>query len=183
MATATNTSGTVVQQLSFTEVITAGVISTLNLPAILNDNFTYGNGTSAGNVDYIYAKSLSLAGSATTLDLTSLTDLNGGSVNFARVRELVIVNLATTAAYTVTAEPGVSNPWTTGPWGTSTSTTIIPTNVGATGNYSFFRFVDRYTVGATTGAYVDGTHKTIKLDPGANTISVYVLILGCSAVS
>lgn len=183
MATATNVSGNVVLTAQFNEVITSGVITQLNLPANISQNFTYTNGTAAGMVDYIYAKSLSLAGSATTLDLTSLTDLNGGSVNFARVRELVIVNLATTAGYTVTVGAAGSNAWSTGPLGTSTSTSILMPSVGQTTALSTLRWSDPFSTGASTGGYVDSTHKNLKLDPGANTISVYVLIAGCSAVS
>lgn len=182
MATATNVTGTVTLNANFTEVVTSGVISTLQLPATINQTISYGNGTSTGNVDYIYAKQLSLAGSATTLDLTSLTDLNGGSVNFARVREVIIVNLATTAGYTLTIGPGVSNPWTTGPIAAS-STVVLQPSVGQTTGSATFRASDPWSVGATTGWYVDSTHKTLKLDPGSNTLSCYVVLVGGSAVS
>lgn len=182
MATVTNVTGSTTLNLNFAEIVTSGVVSTLNLPATINQTVAYGNGTSTGNVDYIYAKQLSLAGSATTLDLTSLTDLNGGSVNFARVREVVVVNLATTAAYTVTIGPGASNPWTTGPIAVVGGVVLQP-SVGQTTGNSTFRASDPWSVGATTGWYVDGTHKTLKLDPGANTISVYVVLVGCSATT
>lgn len=182
MATATNVSGSVNVQASFTEIITSGVISTLNLPAAITQAITYLNGTATSSVDYIYAKSLSLAGTPTTLDLTSLTDLNGGSVNFARVRELIIVNLATTAGYTLTIGPGVSNPWTTGPIAAS-STIVLQPSVGQTTGQCFVRFSDPFSTGASTGYYVGGSSKTLKLDPGANTFSAYILIVGGSAVS
>jgi hypothetical protein len=139
------------------------------------------NGTGSGAVDLVYAKALSLAGSATTLDLTSVTDLSGASISFARVRVLVIQNLATTAAYTVTVGNAASNIFTG--FIASTGTVVIQPNVGATSNYSSHVFTDLYSTGASTGAYVDSTHKNLKLDPGANTISVNVLILGCSAAS
>ena len=183
MATATNVSGSVGLVSGFTEVISTGVISNLNLPANLNLQYTYGNGTSAGNVDLIYAKSLSLAAAATTLDLTSLTDLNGGAVNFARIREMQIVNLATTAAYTLTIGAAASNQWTTGPLGTATATAILQPSVGQTTGSCMLHWCDPFTTGASTGGYVDSTHKLLKLDPGSNTLSCYVLLVGCSAVS
>lgn len=174
--------GTVNLNAAFNEVISSGVITSQNIPANLLQTLSYTNGTGSGQVDLIYAKQLSLAGSATTLDLTSVTDLSGTSISFARVRELWIQNLATTAAYTVTVGAAATNQFV-GFLGTTTSTCIIPTNVGATGNYAVVRFCDPYTTGASTGAYVDSTHKNLKLDPGANTISVNVLIIGCSAAS
>ncbi len=186
MATATNVGGSLNLQAQFTETITSGVISTLQLPANINQNITYTNGTAAGMVDYIYAKTLSLAGSATTLDLQSLTDLNGGAIVFTRIRELLIVNLAVTAAYTVTVGAASATQWTTGPLGTTTATSILQPSVGQTApatNGSMMRYSDPWSVGASTGAYVDASHKSLKLDPGANTISVYVLLVGCSAVS
>lgn len=167
---------------NFTQTITSGVITSQYIPANINWNYTFTNGTGTGAVDLCYAKQLSLAGTATTLDLTSLADLGGSTVSFARVRLFVVQNLATTAAYTVTVGAAASNQWT-GFLGTTTSTVVLQPNVGATANQSLLLFLDPYSTGATTGAYVDGTHKSLKLDPGANTISVNVLILGCSAAS
>lgn len=183
MATFTNSSGNSNCNFGFSEIITTGVINSLKLDAAINQNIAYGNGTAAGMIDLLYGKVLSLAGSATTLDLTSLTDLNGAAINFARVRELIIVNQAVTAAFTVTVGAAASNAWSTGPLGTSTSTSILQPSVGQTVGLSMLRWSDPFTTGATTGGYVDSTHKALKLDPGANTISVAIIIAGCSAVS
>lgn len=175
-------SGTLNIAASFAQTVSSGVITAQSLPASLNFNLTFANGTGTGAVDLCYAKQLSLAGTATTLDLTSLADLSGATVNFARVRLFMVQNLATTAGHTVTVGSAASNQWT-GYLGTTTSTVVLQPNVGATSNQSVFTFLDPYSTGAATGAYVDGTHKSLKLDPGANTISVNVLILGCSAAS
>lgn len=175
-------SGTLNINASFNQTVSSGVISTQSLPAALTFNCSFSNGTGTGAVDLCYAKQLILAGSATTLDLTSLADLSGATVSFARVRLLMIQNLATTAGYTVTVGAAASNQFT-GFLGTTTSTVILQPNVGATSNQSVHTFLDPYSTGASTGAYVDSTHKSLKLDPGANTISVNVLILGCSAAS
>lgn len=177
-----NVSGTLNLGANFSQQISSGVIADYSIPANLALNLTLGNGTSAGKVDLCYAKKLNLAGSATTLDLSSIADVSGATVNFARVRLLIVQNLATTAGYTVTLGSAASNQWT-GFLGTSTSTVIVPPNVGATANQSLFLFTDLYSVGASTGAYVDGTHKSFKIDPGANTLDINLLILGCSAAS
>lgn len=171
-------SGSVTLNAGFTQVVSSGVVTTQNLAVSVPQNLTYANGTGAGQVDLIYAKQLSLAGSATTLDLTALTDLSGASINFARVRELIIQNLATTSTYTVTVGAAASNAWT-GILGTTTSTLIIPPSAGN----GLFRFSDYSSTGASTGAVVSGTSKSLKLDPGANTISINIVILGCSATS
>lgn len=175
-------SGPLSMRADITQSVSSGVISTQALLASFGLSVNLSNGTGSGAVDLVYAKQLSLAGSATTLDLTSLTDLSGASISFARVRVLIVQNLATTAAYTLTLGAAASNQWT-GFLGTATSTAVIQPNVGATSNYSSHVFLDLYSTGASTGAYVDGTHKSFKLDPGANTFSANVLILGCSAAS
>lgn len=174
--------GTLNFNAAFNQIVSSGVVSTQNIPASLGINWTPTSGTGTGAVDLCYAKQLSLAGSATTLDLTSVTDLSGASVSFARVRLIVVQNLATTAGYTVTIGAAASNQWT-GFLGTTTSTLVLQPNVGATTNHSAFVATDIYSTGSSTGAYVDSTHKSLKLDPGANTISVNVFILGCSAAS
>lgn len=177
--------GTVNLNAGFTQVVTSGVPSSLSLPALVNQSYAYANGTGAGQCDLFYAKILALAAAATTLDLTSLTDLNGAAINFARVREILIINQAVTAAYTLTLGLGASNPWSTGPIQAS-STIVIPPSVGQVtpfANNARFALGDPYTVGATSGWYIDGTHKTFKLDPGANTLNALIILLGCSATS
>lgn len=167
---------------AFNQTVSSGVVASYSVPASLSMSPSFSNGTGSGAVDLCYAKQLSLAGSATTLDLTSLADLSGATVSFARVRLIIIQNLATTAGYTVTVGAAASNQWT-GFLGTATSTVVLQPNVGATAAQSIFMGLDLYSTGATTGAYVDSTHKSLKLDPGANTISVNILIVGGSAAS
>ncbi len=177
-----NATGTVNTNYSFTEAISTGLVTANNLAATISRNITYGNGTASGQIDMLYAKKLVLNATPTTLDLTALTDLNGDALNFARIREMIIQNLATTAAYVVTVGGAGASAWL-GFFGTSTSTLFLPTNVGATGNYSTLQLSDPYTVGATTGAYVGASSKYLKLDPGANVINVNVILAGCSAAS
>ncbi len=177
-----NATGTVNTNFSFTEAISTGLVTANNLNATIGRSITYANGTGSGQIDMLYAKKLTLAATPTTLDLTALTDLNGDALNFLRIREFIIQNLATTAAYVVTVGGAGSNAWL-GFFGTTTSTLTMPTNVGATGNYATIQLSDPYTIGASTGAYVGASSKYLKLDPGANTIIVSVILAGCSAAS
>lgn len=174
-----NVSGNSQASLSLTQIVTSGVVTQQNLPANINQTITYSNGTGAGAIDLLYAKQLSLAGTATTLDLTSLTDLSGASINFARVRFIWIFNLATTAGYTITVGNAASNAFT----GFLSSTGTAVCYPGSSSNYGRLIFEDPNSTGGSVGAVTGGSNKNLKLDPGANTISCFVVIGGCSATS
>jgi hypothetical protein len=138
----------------------------------------YGNGTTAGNVDLIYAATLTLSATPTTLDLTSLLDPLNGAVAFARVREFYLRNNATTDGWTVIVGGGASNPWVGASQFLQASSTVT---VGpSTSSTSPCTGKLAFAAPNTTGYVVDGTHKTLKLDPGANTFTVEVLIVGSS---
>ncbi len=177
-----NAVGTINYNASFTEAVSTGLVTSQTLAATINRGISYGNGTGSGQIDMLYAKQLSLAATPTTLDLQSLTDLNGAALNFLRIREMIIQTLATTAAYVVTVGGAGSGAWL-GFFGTTTSTLTLPTNVAATGNYATMQLSDPYTVGATTGAYVGASSHLLKLDPGANTILINIILAGCSAAT
>lgn len=174
-----NVSGSAQAALNMTQVVTTGVVSQQNLPANINQSINYTTGTGAGQVDLLYAKQLSLAASATTLDLTSLTDLSGASINMARVRFIWIFNLATTAGYTITVGNAASNPFT----GFLSSTGTAVCYPGSSSSYGRLIFEDPQSVGGSVGAVTGGSNKNLKLDPGSNTVSCYVVIGGCSATS
>lgn len=175
-----NVSGNVNLTASFTETISSGVVTTQSLPASITQGLSYSSGTGPGQCDLLYSKQLSLAGSATTLDLTSLADLAGSSYSFARVRELIITNLASTGGYTLTIGSASASAWT-GFLGTASATAVIHPGTSAGGNTH--RWSDYYNTGSTSGAVTGASSKLLKLDPGANTFSVNIIILGCSAFS
>lgn len=161
--------------LTFSELISAGVVSPVNLSASLPITTQYSNGTGANQVDLIYSKQLTLAASTPqTLDLTSLTDLAGGAANFARVRELLIEVVDETVDHNVTLGNAASNAWAPF-WGATGTDKVFA------GSYRHFS--DPTTVGASKGAVVSGTSKALMLDPGSNTVVVNVIIVGCSAAS
>lgn len=173
--------------ISLSQVISSGVITGYNVPAALTMLMNFGGGTAAGKADTVHAKLYTLAATPTTIDLTSLLDLSGASVTFARVRLLAAWVTTLTAGYLVTMSPGASNGLAalTGASGAP----IIPagfqyTDVNA--NVStipgLLLFQDWASVGSN-GFVVDSTHKTLKFDPGANTVSMGLLIIGGSAAS
>lgn len=167
-------SGNITFNAAFTEAVSTGVITPYQIPATIAANLSYGTGTGSNQVDTMYGKQLSLAATPTTLDLTSLTDPAGISITFARVREFIVVNLSTTAGQDVKIEQGASNGWA-----------MLPANASANPLYARYsgsaRISDPVSTGSGNGNVAGSTSKTVELDPGANTVSVYVLILGGSA--
>ena len=121
--TATVTSG-------FNQTVSSGVVTTQTIPASVSLTTQYANGTGAGKVDLIHARQLTLAGSATTLDLTALTDLSGAAANFARVRELVVQVVTATGGFDLTLGNAASNAWAAF-WGATAFAWIIAVVIGA----------------------------------------------------
>jgi hypothetical protein len=159
----------------FNQAVTSGVVTAQTLTASISPSSQYTNGTGAGQVDLIYAKQLVfVASTPQTLDLQALTDLSGASINFARVREIVLQVVTTTAGFNVTLGAAAANPWAA-IWGTT------GTHVVFAGSTFYFR--DPSTVGAATGAVTSGTSKNLKIDPGSNALTINLLIAGASAVS
>lgn len=176
-ATGQNVSGVVNRNQSFTEVATVG-LNTNNVNASIVTSISYANGTGVGQVDTIYARSLTLAGTTTTLDLTNLTDPVGNTISFARVREFIVTNADTTAAHTVKVSGAASNGVTFLPINTA------PLTLQAQGTGTVpgaIAISDPNGTGASNGNYVDATHKNILLDPSANTVTISILIVGGSA--
>lgn len=173
MATA-NVAGNIQFIPSFNEIISTGLLNTLNLPASLNIQNSYTNATTGAlTVDQIHAKVYTLAASATTIDLTSLLDLNGAAMNFTRVRDFIVVNNDTTVSHVVKVSQGASNGWSFLPPAANFLTCC------ALGGVIWLH--DPQSSLSTNGMITDGTHKTILLDPGAFTINLSVLIVGGSA--
>lgn len=167
------TSGTVQLSANLTQTISSGVVSAQNIPATLSTTTSYSNGTGVNQYDQIYAKQLTLAATPTDLDLSAIPDLNGTSQNMARVRYLDIQVVTATAGDDLTLGDAVSNAFAAF-W-------------GATGTDKVFAgsrrvWNDPTSTGAGVGAVTSGTSKILRLNPGANTITVNVVILGCSAV-
>lgn len=167
--------GTVQLVTGFNQTVTSGLVTAQTLPASIGLTTPYGNGTGAGQINLIYARQLTLVASTPqTIDLTALADLSGATVNFARIRELVIQVVTSTSGFDVTLGAAASNPWAPF-WGTTGTDTVFAGSI----RY----FTDPTSVGAGVGAVTSGTSKNLKLDPGSKNLTLNLLIAGCSAVS
>ena len=132
------------------------------------------SGVTADQVDTLYCNTLTFAASTPqTLDLTSLTDILGQSISFARVRLLIIRINSTTDGQNLLMGASGTNEWNALVSASGTITVYPSTSLNA--GYNCFSMPN------TTGAVVSGSHKTLKLDPGANAFSVDVIIAGCSS--
>lgn len=167
--------GTAQLNTSFNQTVTSGVITSQTIPAAISLTTQYSNGTGAGQVDLIYAAQLTfVASTPQTLDLTALTDLHGAAVAFARIRELAIQVVTKTVDFNLTVGNAAANAFSAF-WGATGTDTVMAGSI----RY----FTDPTTIGTSKGAFVDSTHKSLKLDPGGNVLVANILIVGCSAQS
>jgi hypothetical protein len=167
-------SGQISYNVNFNELVSSGVILPFDIPEQITANLNYSNGTGSNQVDTIYAVSVSLAGTPTTLNLQSLTDPAGVGINFARVRELIVVNPTTTAGFDVKIEAAASNGIA---WLPSSSTPLFARYGGSQ------RISDPISTGSGNGNVITSSSKQVTLDPGTNTVTVYLLFIGGSAAS
>jgi hypothetical protein len=167
--------GTAQLVAGFNQTNSTGLITTQTLPASISLTTQYTNGTGAGAINLIYAKQIALVASTPqTLDLTTLTDLSGATVSFARIRELVVQVVTTTAGFNVTLGNAAATSFAAF-WGAAGTDTVF---AGA-----IRYFTDPTSVGVGVGAVTSGTSKSLKLDPGSNNVTINLLIAGCTAVS
>lgn len=168
--------GQIIPAASFTQTPNSGILSGNVLSVPLTLNAAFANTGTTDNVDLLYAATLTfVASTAQNLDLTSLTDILGGAVNFARVRAIAIKMYSTTDGATLTVGGAASNPWAA-VWGT-TGTMIIQAATAANANGSFFLL----TAPNTTGYVTSGTSKTLKLLPSAHAFNADIVIAGAVA--
>lgn len=201
MATpATNISGSVSMNMSFSELISAGVIVSQNLPTGINQNLSYSNGTVAGapgNVDLVYGRTFAtnaaptvlnfFAGTSSTSANPGTSDLAGNSYAWARMRELVIQNLGSVPLLLWGASAsGMS--WL--PAASSNAIIIPPAQASASTNsysslstiYPLFRMCDPTMYSANTGGMALAASSCLMtlLGSGSSITSVNLLAAGCS---
>lgn len=179
---AANVTGQVNITGTFTQVNATGIVAptaaggTLSLQATLALSLQLANAAGvAMGIDQLYAAQLTLAASTTTLTFASgggLLDLAGGAIAMGRIRFFAVQVVTITAAFDVGIYKAASNgvswlPASTGP-------------VYARANLGLALFVDQSSSGSSVGNYIDGTHKSITLDPSANTVVVNVIAAGNS---
>lgn len=145
----------------------ANALSTPSEDCSYNIAQALANGTGVGEAQYFYSRRLSLAGAAQTLDIYGgLTDGLGATLNFATVRALIIHNRSSTTGHILTIGNAASNQFA-GFLGAVDDTVILRPG----GTIVLLAPRDGYPV---TQAAAD----LLKLDPGANTFDVDVIIVG-----
>lgn len=159
---------------SFTEVISTGLLNSLSLPAGLNIQTNYLNATTGANtVDQIHGKVYSLTTSTpTTIDLTSLLDMNGNSMNFVRVRDFIVVNNDSNSTHTVQVSCGASNGW---PFLPPVANALVLQPLGGV------VWLHDPQQALSTNGMVTTNGKNITFTPGAYNVNISVLIVGGSA--
>jgi hypothetical protein len=166
--------GKIIQQVNFSLPAAGTPIAyaiPAKMPALTRE---YTTGTGANQADGLHYKSYSLASTATTLDLTAMTDPNGAAITCTtgRIREFVLQN---TSGFPLILGNAAATQWL-GMISTTTGTLTVPPG-------GIHHFSDPTTVGSSAGAYVDATHKSLKIDAGAHTVTFNLIIAFCSAQS
>jgi hypothetical protein len=131
-------------------------------------------GTLADQCDLEHSKIYSfLASTPQTIDLTTVTDVLGGTAAFARIRFMTFKMKSTTDAATLIVGNAATNAWSAalGATGTLTLRGSTATNDGGFALWS----------PNTTGYVVDSTHKSLLMTPSAHAFDVDVYIFGASA--
>ena len=166
---APSVSGNVTMNVSFSEQITAGVITPQNLPASTSQNISYSYAATGASLttDTLWAKAAQFGAGGTintggsvahycTLALTSLSDLGGNAISFQRIRELVIQNSLSYPIYLYGGNSSGASPVAWLPGTVSGSSALQIPGYGSaslnSGTWPTFRICDPVTSGVSSGA-------------------------------
>ena len=173
---AQNVTGNVTLNAAFVETIAAGATTATQFQiaanGILQQTLAYATGASA-SIDTMYSAQLTLSGAATHINLHAFTDPAGNSASFARVRAWFVQNLTTTAGYLINIYTRTGTDPVT--WLPVTTTGALWVAAGGT-----YFGIDALST-STNGCVVSSSAYDFTLDPGANTVSCNVIIVGNSA--
>jgi hypothetical protein len=164
-------SGTIKLVVGITDALAAGAtrLNAFNVPVQPEHSLTYSDGTTANKANRVYqASGTTTISTPFDIDLATVVCADG-SVGFTRVREIVIYNDSTTDGQILKfGNDGVgTNLFLAGLLGTTPQYQI---EAGAPMRFS-------KPIG-TTGMLVDGTHKNVRIDPGAAAIPYRIFVLG-----
>lgn len=146
-----------------TEVTGATQAATVRLPANQTP-YSYTAGTGASQCSKFHVDYITLSATPTTLDLTSWATGIGDS-SLANIKGCLIINNTTTSGYKVIVGGAASNPF---PFCLNTAATTFDVDEGG-----FFLWGHQKADGETTSSA-----NNIKLDPGANTVNVTLVVWG-----
>ena len=178
MSSAGVVTGTLSLSAYFQEYITSGLINPDTLSVALGalgtatGSLSFTNGTASGLIDTVYWKPLTLSGATTTVNFQSFTDPGGASCLLARSRVFFVYNPSVTAGYDCKIYQAASNPWVMVP----------PSSSPAYARYGggWYMLVDPTSTGSSNGNVITSGSCEVTFDPGANTITVYVINAGGS---
>lgn len=133
--------------------------------AALSPTFTFANGTGANNIQEQWSKTHTAA--ASTPDvwvLSALTDDQGRTIPFAKVRAWLVINLGTTDLLIGNAP---THPWAA-PFGSATDRVRCPAG----------GFVVLCAPGAAGLGVTSGSSDQLQVDPGASSCQYQILAIG-----
>lgn len=130
---------------------------------------TLSSGTGAGQVDEKWADSRTATAAVDDIDLSNLTEGERSGIKFATIKVLRIYNTTTTSGYTLTVGAAASNPISS-LFGDTSDKVVI----GAGGELVLSNYTNGFAV-------TDNVADILRCDPGANTITYDIEILGVSA--
>jgi hypothetical protein len=178
---ANTVSGNIQVALNLTTVFdssgTAGSASEVN--QISTGQIVIDPGQAAGRIlTEVWSRSYSALAAPVTLDLTALVGVGSRAVALPALRAILLINADAVVGHDLKLGPGASN-GLVAPWDDATSYTQVNGGMpgaGVVGN-DIKGNVGLHTNFIPLGWVIDSTHKTLTLDPGANTISLCKLIL------
>lgn len=130
--------------------------------------FTFNDGSSANEATKLWSQVVALIAGSSIYDLTALTGPTG-TVSFTKIKGIIIANLNPTDGNRLLVGNAATNPWSA--FLSSSSATI---EVPASGILVLISPLAQGTNPWT----VDSTHKNLKFDSGAATITSQVTIWG-----
>jgi phage-related baseplate assembly protein len=153
-----------------TETLTFGTATGVRAEAKSQRNFDYSTGTAAGQIDYHFERSYTLAaGASTTLVLSAVTDDIPRTFAFVRLKRLSIDITAKTGNDALTVGNAASNP-------------ITSLTGGGTQTYTVRRYDLKVADDATGFAVAAGSSDQLKfLNGGSASMTFTVSITGNSA--
>ena len=161
---AATVTGTLQVTTSFQTINTVGPASASSRDAITHPE-SYTNGSGAGQVNKVYSASLTFTGTQ-SIDLSgSLVDALGNAVVFTKVKS-VVIEVTTQSAGQYLLVGGDANAFAD--WLAAANNKV---KIGPGGVLAITSPVDGFTVTAATG-------DILKLDAGANTLTVNIEITG-----
>lgn len=148
----------------------SGLVGTTTMTHTWAKLAEYLTGTGSNQADLVYSDTLSLAASASTVDLAGsiASVLTGDTQTYVEITGFAILNKSTTSTENLTVGAG-SNPWIT--WLNATGDAVV---VGPGGVLVWTSPIDGAAVTAGTG-------DILTLDPGSDSFDVDLIIWGRSA--